>query len=94
MARHFAYRMQQAAGKNVPQQIAKGYELATGKAAPDKTVQVMMKLYNESLTHFQKDKDKTCEMVGVMDEHNNPETAALVVVANAMLNLDELITKN
>jgi hypothetical protein len=94
MARHFAYRMQKEGGKNVPQQISKGYELATGKAAPEKTVQVMMKLYNESLSHFQKDKDRTCEMVGVMDEHNNPETAALVVVANAMLNLDELITKN
>jgi hypothetical protein len=33
-------------------------------------------------------------MIGVMDEHNNPETAALVVVANAMLNLDEWITRN
>lgn len=94
MARHFAYRMQKEGGKNVPQQIAKGYEMATGKPAPEKTVNVMMKLYNESLIHFQKDKDKTCEMVGIMDEHNNPETAALVVVANAMLNLDELITKN
>jgi hypothetical protein len=29
-----------------------------------------------------------------MDEYNNPETAALIVTANAMLNLDELITKN
>ncbi len=36
----------------------------------------------------------TCEMMGVDNEHNNPETAALVVVANAMLNLDELVTKN
>jgi hypothetical protein len=33
-------------------------------------------------------------MVGMMDRHNNPETAALVVVANTILNLDELITKN
>ena len=29
-------------------------------------------------------------MIGVMDEHNNPETAALVVVANAMMNMDEV----
>jgi hypothetical protein len=94
MARHFAYRMQKEGGKSVPEQIAKGYEMATGKPAPEKTVNVMMKLFNESLSHFQKDKEKTCEMVGIMDEHNNPGTAALVVVANAMLNLDELITKN
>jgi hypothetical protein len=33
-------------------------------------------------------------MIGEDNEHNNPETAALVVVANAMLNLDEVITKN
>jgi hypothetical protein len=28
------------------------------------------------------------------DQHSNPQTAALVVVAGALLNLDELITKN
>ena len=33
-------------------------------------------------------------MIGEKNEHNNPETAAMVVVANAILNLDELITKN
>ena len=48
----------------------------------------------KALLRFQKDKTKTCEMIGVMNEHNNPETAALVVVANAMMNLDEFVTKN
>lgn len=94
MARSFAYRMQDEGGKNVAEQIAWGYEQATYNKANEKTVQAMTKLYNESLAHFKNDKDKTCEMVGIMDKHNNPETAALVVVANAMLNLDELITKN
>ena len=49
------------------------------------------------MTRIQKmkaDKDKTCEIIGEQNDHNNAETAALVVVANAMLNLDELITKN
>jgi len=46
------------------------------------------------LQKFKKDKDKTCEMIGVDDQHNNPETAAMVVIANAILNLDEVITKN
>jgi hypothetical protein len=54
----------------------------------------MGRLYTESLTSFRKDPVRTCEMVGIMNHRNNPETAALVVVANAMLNLDELITKN
>jgi hypothetical protein len=33
-------------------------------------------------------------MIGVNDEHNNPETAAMIVVANAILNLDEIITRS
>jgi hypothetical protein len=33
-------------------------------------------------------------MVGLNNEHNNPFDAALVVVANAMLNMDEVIMKN
>jgi hypothetical protein len=92
-ARHFAYRMQEAE-KDVKQQIGKGYEMALYKQITVSKLTVLEKLYIEALQRFKKDKDKTCEMVGVDDEHNNPETAALVVVANAILNLDEVITKN
>ncbi len=93
-ARHFAYRMQEQGGKDVRQAISKGYEMAMYKPISNAKLEALTKLYDESLKQFKKDKDKTCETIGVMDEHNNPETAALVVVANAMLNLDELITKN
>jgi Protein of unknown function (DUF1553)/Protein of unknown function (DUF1549)/Planctomycete cytochrome C len=93
-ARHFAYRMQEQGGKDVRQAISKGYKMAMYKPISNAKLEALTKLYDESLNQFKKDKDKTCETIGVMDEHNNPETAALVVVANAMLNLDELITKN
>ena len=69
-------------------------QLAVYKSISEDKLSVLMKLYNESLQKFKKDKDKTCEMIGVDDQHNNPETAAMVVVANAILNLDEVITKN
>ncbi len=93
-ARHLAYHMQQAGGNDVKQQISKGYEMALYKPIPPNKLQILKKLYDDAFEKLKGDKDKTCEMIGVMDEHNNPETAALVVVANAMLNLDELITKN
>ncbi|MFI5186659.1 MAG: DUF1553 domain-containing protein [Chitinophagales bacterium] len=93
MARYFAYRMQ-GGGQDVKQEISEGYELALYKPISADKLAVLMKLYNESLQKFKKDKDKTCEMIGVDDQHNNPETASLVVVANAILNLDEVITKN
>jgi hypothetical protein len=50
-------------------------------------------LYEKALEKFNSDKEKACEMIGRNDEHNNPETAAMVVVCNAILNLDEVVTK-
>ena len=94
MSREFAYRMKQMGGNNVRDWISSGYEVAMYKKIPAPKLIPLEKLYKEALEKFKKDKDKTCEMIGFMNEHNNPETAALVVVANAMLNLDEVITKN
>jgi len=93
MARNFAYRLQKEVNGNVDGQIVRGYELATGHAMNVKDQMVLKDLYKNALTKFNTDKDKTCEMIGVNDEHNNAETAALVVVCNAILNLDEVITK-
>jgi hypothetical protein len=86
--------MQKEAGADPLKQISKGYEIALSKPIPSPTLTVMHKLYLTSLASYKKDPYKTCEMAGIDKNHNNPETAALVVVANAMLNLDELITKN
>jgi len=93
-ARHFAYRMQKLGGAQIKDQISKGYQMAFFKQIPAAKLNILSNLYNEALVSFKKDKDKTCEMIGQMNEHNNPETAALVVVANAMMNLDEMVTKN
>ena len=93
-ARHFAYLMQRKAGKNVNLQISSGYEMMMFKPITRAKLGVLENLYIESLNHFKNEKDKTCEIIGEMNEHDNPETAALVVVANAMMNLDEWITKN
>ena len=94
MARGFAYRMKREGGTDVKQQISKGYEIAMYKSITTAKLSVLEKLYAEALKTFINNKDKTCEIIGFMNEHNNPETAALVIVANAMLNLDEVITKN
>ena len=94
MARHFAYRMIAEAGDKPEQQIAKGYEWMLFKTiAPDK-LNTFVSLYRKAFKEFEKDPSKTCEMIGEMNEHNNASTAALVVVANAMMNMDEVIMKN
>jgi hypothetical protein len=94
MSRHFAYRMQKEAGKQAKDQIAKGYELMLYKKMPASKLEIFLDLYNKALKEFETDKDKTAEMTGKDEEHNNPESAALIVVANAMLNLDEVVMKN
>ncbi len=60
----------------------------------EKSLQALMKLYNNALSQFKNDKEKTCEIMGGMRHDTKPETAALIVVANAILNLDEVLTKN
>ncbi len=94
MARHFAYRMKKEAGQNVNNQISKGYELMLYKPLPPEKLKVFVDLYNEALNEFKSDADKTNKMIGVNREHTDQSTAALVVVANAMMNLDEVVMKN
>jgi hypothetical protein len=95
MARQFAWRMKKEAGNlNTQQQIAKGYEWMLYKPISPARLQVFIELYNKAVNEFKKDSMQTCEMVGLNNEHNNPFDAALVVVANAMLNMDEVIMKN
>jgi hypothetical protein len=95
-SRHFAYRMQEQSKSNsVKDWISKGYRFTMLKPITKAKLDALENLYNKALVQFRNDRDKTCEMIGEMHaKHTNAETAALVVVANAMLNMDELITKN
>jgi hypothetical protein len=94
MARHFAHRMQTVSGANVQQQIKGGYKWATYHTVDEKSLQALLRLYNIAFNQFRSDPDKTCEMNGGISGDTKPETAALIVVANAILNLDEVMTKN
>jgi Protein of unknown function (DUF1553)/Protein of unknown function (DUF1549)/Planctomycete cytochrome C/Carbohydrate binding module (family 6) len=94
MARHFAHRMQTASGSDLQKQIREGYQWATYHEIDEKSLQALIKLYNASLRQFENNKDRTCEILGGVSDDTRPETAALTVVANAILNLDEVLTKN
>jgi hypothetical protein len=91
-AQYFAYRMQAMGGNNVRQQISKGYELAMYKPASTEKIKVFEQLYQKALQKFAKDEYKMVCMSG--RKKQTAATAALVVVAGAMMNLDEFISKN
>jgi hypothetical protein len=74
--------------------VKEAYLRAAGRPVDDKRLAVLLRLYEETLIRMRKDPDKACEMSGAQDAYNRPETAAMVVVNNAILNLDEVLTKN
>jgi Protein of unknown function (DUF1553)/Protein of unknown function (DUF1549)/Planctomycete cytochrome C len=94
MARHFARRMQTLPAADIQAQIEDGYKWATFHAPDEKSKMILLKLYKTAYNQFKDDKEKSRELTGGAESKSNPETAALVVVANAILNLDEVLTKN
>ncbi len=94
LSRHFANRMKNETGKDVAKQISAGYRMMLYKPISPSTLKIFEKLYQNALAEFKNDHDKTCEITEMSKENNNPQFAALIVVANAMLNLDEVVVKN
>jgi hypothetical protein len=95
-SRNLAYRMLNggAAAKSPQEIINKGYQLAMLKPIPRLKMEVLKNLYETSYRHYKTDADETCEIIGMAYKDNNPATAAWIIVAGALLNLDEVITKN
>jgi hypothetical protein len=95
-SRNLAYRMLNggAAAKSPQEIINKGYQLTMLKPIPRLKMEVLKNLYETSYRHYKTDADETCEIIGMAYKDNNPATAAWIIVAGALLNLDEVITKN
>ncbi len=83
-AKHFAQLLKKEPG-TVREQIGKGYELALGKQISEQKLSLLLALYNKTSTTFKKVSLK---------EQKSPNDPALELVATAILNLDEFITKN
>ncbi|WP_336514342.1 DUF1553 domain-containing protein [Pollutibacter soli] len=93
-SRHLACDLRKEYKDDVKKMISAGYEKIAGKPIPSNRYLILERLYNTSYIKFKADSVSTCEMIGIQNEFNEPVTAAMVVVTNAMLNLDEVITKN
>ncbi len=94
MARSFARCMQDKGGNDSKNQIKKGYELMFYKPITGTRLHALVELYEASVDKFKKNEDATCLMMGTPGKNTNPQNAALVVVANALFNLDEWVNKN
>lgn len=74
------------------QQIQEAYRRLTYQAISPKQLKVLTNLYQKSLAEYRKDPASAKKLLANNGDAT-PELAALTVTANAMLNLDEVVTK-
>lgn len=94
MARHFAKRMLKSNATSTAAQISNGYKMMLYKNIPADRLKIFENLYQISLKEFKRDAKSAAAFMGNKMQAARAEDAALVMVANAMLNLDEVVTKN
>ncbi len=87
-AQSLAKQMQQA-GEVPEDQLRFGYEQAIINPIEPKKLEQLKTLYVEAQQYYQENPEEVIKMAGGEDA----ELAALAVVANAILNLDEFVTK-
>ncbi len=93
-ARYLANRIFEKKEKTPENQVAIAYFLATGHQPDAAKTEVLLALYERSLSDFAQHQEKTEKLCGKECMKVTPEMAAMVVVANAVLNLDEVLVKS
>lgn len=94
MARAFSIELKKLDSIDAKKQITEGYERMFYKPISSKRLEALLLLYQKSVSIFNTDVSAARLMMGDKDKTAKPQDAALVVVANAMLNLDEWLNKN
>lgn len=94
LARRFAQKMDRPDLETPAQKIAKGYALMLYKNIPADRLMIFENLYRKAYGTFNKQPASVVQLLGNAHKNATPAQASLIVVANAMLNLDEVVTKN
>jgi hypothetical protein len=86
----FAKKMMEH-GNNSSEGIKAGYDMLMFRLIPENKLTILENLYQEALHEYQNN-EEACKKF-IQSETADPALAAMTVVANAMLNLDEVIMK-
>jgi hypothetical protein len=77
---------------DVKKSIVNSYEQATFKKITPNRLEALTELYENSITEFIKNEEAS-QLFLHFEEQPTAELAALTMVANAIMNLDEFLTK-
>ncbi len=94
MARSFANKILATNNKDVSSKINDGYKSMFFKNISEKRLQALTNLYTTSKEKYTKNSMASKEVISDTLQDGNPEKAAMIIVANAMLNMDEWLNKN
>ena len=94
MARAMAVKLNKEKNGTATDKIAQGYYSMFYKTIPVEKLKVLDGLYNKAFTQYKANSSAAAEMMGNKQKETLPEDAAMTVVANAMMNLDEWVNKN
>ena len=86
-AKALAKRMQAAAGPNIRPELAWAFTEVTGQPAPEETLTTLEKLFDQAVASYEKNVDLSKKLA------NSPAEAARTLAANAILNLDQALSK-
>lgn len=91
-ARGLAQRMMKESDEKLENQLKTGYKLATLREPSAAKLNILKDLYSKSEAYYKAKPEEVIHMAG-NNEKPDKHMASLTVVANAILNLDEVITK-
>jgi hypothetical protein len=98
-ARHLGHRMIRQGGKTDAERLRYGFQLVTSRTPADTESAVLVQSLEAQRARFAADEEAAKKAVAVGDspvpsDVPAPELAAYAMVANLILNLDEVVTKN
>ncbi|MFH1302302.1 MAG: DUF1553 domain-containing protein, partial [Planctomycetota bacterium] len=98
-ARALGERMMKEGGKTPEERIQFAYKLATAKPMAPENLTLTLNTFKDMLSHYQSDPKAATELIAVGESKpdaalNPQELAAWTMVANLVLNLDEVLSKN
>ena len=93
-ALHLGKKMNNHAGNDPGKAIAYGYEVCTLVPISSAKQAILLKLFEEALSEYSSNTKILNQLISDGEKEPNPELGAYIVVANALLNLDEFLTKS